>query len=127
LPIVSFANLRLLVTSDGKVDDRVAALRLGSDSLQVVDGTQTFHSAAYQDVIGLFHSHSREPKWVTPGGASAPVAKAGGKFSFLKGAPDWVTLRTKNVFIPLRVPGGDLDRVIAALEARTGTKIVHTR
>ena len=93
----------------------------------MVDGTQTLHSAAYQEIIGLFHSHSREPRWATPGGASAPVAKAGGKFSFLKGTPDWITVRTKNVFIPLRVPDDDLGRVIAALEARTSTKIVHIR
>jgi serine/threonine-protein kinase len=127
VPIVTFANLRLLVTQDGKASDREASLRLGSDGLQVVDGAQTLHSAAYEDVIGLFHSHSREPRWATPAGTSVPVAKAGGKFSFLKGAPDWVTVRTKNVFIPLRVPGDDLDRVVAALEARTGTRIVRAR
>ena len=124
---MTFTNLRLLVSSNGQAADRDASLRLGSEGLQVVDGTQTLHSAAYQEVIGLFHSHSREPRWTTPGGTSAPVAKAGGKFSFLKGAPDWITVRTKNVFIPLRVPDDDLDRVIAALEARTSTKIVHTR
>jgi hypothetical protein len=127
LPIVTFGNIRLLVSSDGKVTDREATLRFGADGLQVVDGTRTIHSTAYQDIIGLFHSHSREPRWATPGGVSAPVAKAGGKFSFLKGTPDWITVRTKDLFIPLRVQGDDLDRVIGALEARTGSKVVRTR
>jgi serine/threonine protein kinase len=127
VPIVTFANLKLLVSSDGKVDDRGASLRLESDGLLVVDGTQTLHSAAYHDVIGLFHSHSREPRWVTASGTTVAVAKAGGKFSFLKGTPDWITVRTKSAFIPLRVSADDLARVVAALEARTATKIVRVR
>ena len=124
---MTFANVRPLVPGDARASDREALLRLGSDELQVIDGSQTLHTIAYRDIIGLFHSHSREPKWATPDGTAVPVAKAGGKFSFLKGAPDWITVRTKAAFIPLRVPGDDLNRVIAALEARTGTKIVHTR
>src|SRR5207237_8673265 len=109
LPVVTLANVKLLVAGDGRASDRDASLRLGSNGLQIVDGSQTLNSAAYRDVIGLFHSHSREPRWATPDGTSAPVAKAGGKFSFLKGAPDWVTVRTKNAFIPLPVQGQALD------------------
>ena len=56
-----------------------------------------------------------------------PVAKPGGKFAFLKGVPDWITLRTRQAFIPLRVQEEDLARVIAELEIRTGSKIVRTR
>ena len=41
--------------------------------------------------------------------------------------PDWITLRTKQAFIPLRVQDEDLARVIAELEIRTGSKIVRTR
>ena len=56
-----------------------------------------------------------------------PVVKVGGKFSFLKGTPDWVTVRTRKGFTPLRVPDTDLARLIAELEARTGAKTVRTR
>ena len=117
---MTFEKVRLLAAGD----DREASLRLGADALQVVDGKRTLDSAAYRDVIGLFHSHSREPKWATPDGTSVPVAKAGGKFSFLKGAPDWITVQTRTAFIPLRVQGDDRERVIAALEARIGMKVV---
>jgi predicted Ser/Thr protein kinase len=127
-PLVTFEKVRLLVSDDGRAGgDRDASLRLEPDRLQVVDGSRTLNSTAYRDIIGLFHSHSREPKWATPAGTTVLVAKAGGKFSFLKGTPDWITVRTKSAFIPLRVQGGDLDRLIAALEARTGTKIVRAR
>ena len=45
-PPVTFANLRLLVSADGRAGDRSASLRLRSDGLDVVDGAQTLHSAA---------------------------------------------------------------------------------
>jgi hypothetical protein len=125
--MVTFEKVRLLVGGDVKPADRDGSLRLGTDGLQVVDGGKTIHSTAYRDVIGLFHSHSREPRWATPDGTAVPVAKVGSKFGFLKTAPDWITVRTKKAFIPLRVQDGDLGRVIAELEARTGTKIVRTR
>jgi hypothetical protein len=124
---MTFEKVRLLVSDDDKASDRDASLRLEPDRLQVVDGGRTLNSTAYRDIIGLFYSHSREPKWATPAGTTVPVAKVGGKFSFLKGAPHWITVRTKAAFIPMRVQDDDLDRVIAALEARTGTKIVRTR
>ena len=63
-----------------------------------------------------------------PDGTVVPVAKVGGgKFGFLKGTPDWVTVRTKEAFIPLRVPERDLARVVAELEARTGVKTIRAR
>jgi hypothetical protein len=42
-----------------------------------------------------------------------------------RGTPDWVTVGTKRGFIPLRVNDDDLERVVAQLEARTGTKVVR--
>jgi serine/threonine protein kinase len=127
LPIVTFAKMKLLVIDGGKARDRDSSLRLGADGLEVLDNGKTIESAAYRDVIGVFHSHSREPRWTTPDGIAVPVAQTGGKFGFLKGVPDWVTLRTRHTFIPLRVQDEDLARVIAELETRTGARIVRTR
>ena len=94
----------------------------------MLEGESTLQQAAYEEVIGLFHSHSKEPQWATPGGTAVPVIKVGGKFSFFKGTPDWVTIRTKKGFIPLRVDNDlDVARVIAVLEVRTGTKVVQTK
>jgi len=86
------------------------------------------HSVAYDEVIGLFVSHSREPKWAGPDGRALTLMKAdAGKLGFLKGAPDWLTVRTKRVFIPLRVRDEDLSRITTELESRTGTKIVRPK
>jgi hypothetical protein len=122
-----FSKLKFLALEEGKTRDRDASLRLDADGLHVLDRDQTIETVAYGDVIALYHSHSKEPKWVTPGGAAVPVVKVGGKFSFLKGTPDWVTVRTRKGFTPLRVPDTDLARLIAELEARTGAKTVRTR
>jgi serine/threonine-protein kinase len=127
VPTVAFTKLKLLVIDDGKARDRDASLRLGADAIHVMDGDTTISTTQYRDVIGLYHSHSREPKWVTPQGAGVSIAKVGGKFSFLKDTPDWVTVRTKAQFIPLRVPERDLARVVAELESRTGMKVIRPR
>jgi serine/threonine-protein kinase len=127
LPVVTFGKLKLLTLEEGKSRDRDASLSLGPDALQVLDGDKTLKSAPYRDIVSVFHSHSREPRWTGPDGKSAAVGKAGGKFSFLKGAPDWITVRTKQMFIPLSVPDSDLPRIIKELESRTGTKVVRVR
>ena len=126
-PIVTFSKLKLLILDEGKSRDRDASLRLGPEALQLVDGPETLQDTPYREILGVFHSHSREPRWTAPDGTAVPVGKAGGKFGFLKGTPDWITLRTKQAFIPLRVQDGDLARIIKELESRTGTKVVRAR
>ena len=128
LPTVTFSRLKFLGVQDGKPRDREAVLRLDGDALHVLEGDSTLQTAAYDEVIGLYHSHSKEPQWATPNGTAVPVVKVGGKFAIFKGTPDWVTIRTKKGFIPLRVDNDlDLARVIAALEIRTGTRVVQTK
>jgi hypothetical protein len=128
VPAVTFNKLKLLVLDEGKGRDRDASLRLNADAMTVMDGETAVRTTRYSEVIGLFHSHSREPKWATPDGTAVSLAKVGGgKFGFLKGTPDWVTVRTREAFIPLRVPERDLARVVAELEARTGKKVVRPR
>jgi len=124
---VAFSKLKLLIVDDSKTHDRDATLRLGSDGFEVVDGTTMLHSGSYGELIGVYHSHSKEPQWTSADGISRSVAKAGSAFGFLRGTPDWVTLRTTKVFIPLRVREDDLRKLTSELEARTGTKVVTTK
>jgi hypothetical protein len=127
LPDVTFGKLKLLIVDDAKTRDRDAALRLGRDSLAILDGETTLHSAPYSDVIGVYYSHSKEPRWTTAQGQSLSVAKAGSAFGFFRGTPDWITVRTKTIFIPLRVREDDVRKLSSELEARTGTKVVTTK
>jgi hypothetical protein len=124
---VTFSDAKLFVVENGKPRDRAAALRLGSDGLQVLDGGKPIESAAYRDIVGLFLSHSREPRWAKPDGTPVPLGKVGGKLSFLKASPDWITVQTKTAFIPIRVPDEHLPRLISELERRTASKTIRLR
>jgi hypothetical protein len=116
----------LLLADKGKSRERDASLRLERGAVQVVEGAQRLKSAPYNSIVGIFHSRSKEPRWVTPSGTVVPVARVeGGKLSFFKGDRDWVTVRTRSEFISLRAGSSSVDRVIAALEARTGLKAIH--
>ena len=123
---VEFAQIKLLQLSDKPRDHEVSVV-LGAESLDVLDGSTLVERAHYRDVIGLFQSHSREPRWTKPDGTAAPVARVGGPFGFLKGASDWLTVQTRATFIPLHVTASELTRLVSELETRTGNKVVRTR
>jgi len=127
LPSISFSQIKLLQLNDERARDREVLVMFDLDALDVVEGTTLLERARYRDVIGLFHSHSREPRWAKPDGTIVPLAKIGGKFAFLKGASDWITVRTRAAFIPLHVPESELARLVSELETRTGTHVVRTR
>jgi len=124
---VTFGKLKLLVIDEDKSRHRDASLQLKQDGLDIVDGATTIESLAYRDVTGVYYSHSKEPRWMTPAGGSASVARAGSMFGFFRGSPDWITLRTKKKFIPLRVHDDDVRRLTAELEARTGAKVIAAK
>jgi hypothetical protein len=124
---VKFAQIKLLDLSQVKPRDHEVSVALGAEALDVLDGSTLVGRARYRDVIGIFQSHSREPRWTTPAGTAAPLAKVGGHFGFLRGATDWLTVRTRATFIPLRVPANELARLVSELETRTGSKVVLTR
>jgi serine/threonine-protein kinase len=124
---VTFGKLKLLVIDEDKSRHRDASLQLKQDGLEIVDGATTIESLSYRDVTGVYYSHSKEPRWMTPAGGSASVARAGSMFGFFRGSPDWITLRTKKKFIPLRVRDDDVRRMTAELEARTGSKVIAAK
>jgi serine/threonine-protein kinase len=127
LPVAVFSRIRLLVLGQYRPRDRDATLRLASDGFEVLDGTRAIESASWQDVIGLYYSHSKEPRWTNADGQSGPLVKTGGGLGFLKATPDWITLRTTRNFVPLRVREEDVARLTTELETRTGAKIVTAK
>lgn len=120
-----FTPVRLLLIDGSSGHERNAAVRLTADAVQVFDGDKTLKTIPYDAVIGLFASHSREPRWVTPAGVAVPLAKMdGGKLGFLpRPSHDWVTVRTKGEFVPLRPDPDSVSRLIAVLEQRTGLHV----
>jgi len=127
LPSIGFSQIKLLQLKDDRPRDRDVLLTFDLDALDVVDGKTLLARARYRDMIGLFHSHSREPRWAKHDGTPVPLAKIGGRFAFLKGPSDWITVRTPAAFIPLHVPESQLARLVSELETRTGTHVIRTR
>jgi hypothetical protein len=127
IPDVTIARLKLLIMDDEGTRDQDASLRFGRDGLEVVDGETPLNAASYSEVLGVFYSHSKEPRWATADGHTEPVAKAGSVLGFLKGTPDWITVRTGKRFIAMRVRSEDVRRITTEFETRTATRVVTIR
>jgi serine/threonine protein kinase len=125
-PIV-FSSVRLLVLDGGKGHERSTALRLTPTTLEWMDGQQPMKVLRYDSLIGVYTSHAREPRWITPGGVAIPLSKDDGKLAFLKPDKDWITVRTKSEFVPFRPDSSAFDRILALLQQRTGLKALRAK
>jgi eukaryotic-like serine/threonine-protein kinase len=126
LPPITFEDVNVLVFDGGKARERDASLRLADGSVQILQGAQRIKNAPYASILAIFHSHSKEPQWVTPAGVTVTLTKVeGGKLGFFRSDRDWVTVRTKNEFIALRTGSSALPGVLNALESRTGLKVIR--
>jgi hypothetical protein len=128
LPPVVFTPLKLVVFTSGKARERDVTVRLGEQDVAVTERSAgaSLATVPYNTVVGLFYSRSPEPRWTGPTGIVIPVAKVDrGRFGFLRGDRDWLTIRTPTEFTALRPESSHLARLIEALEARTGLKVVR--
>jgi hypothetical protein len=128
-PELVFTPVRALVFAGDNAREREARLTLGETAVIVSPTSGSapeMKALPYESVIAIYQSRSREPQWVTEAGAVNPVMRVDrGAFGFLKGDRDWLTIRTKDEFLPLRSDGNILKRVAAALEERTGLTVVR--
>jgi eukaryotic-like serine/threonine-protein kinase len=126
LPPITFEDVNVLVFDGGKARERDASLRLADGSVQILQGAQRIKNAPYTSILAIFHSHSKEPQWVTPAGVTVTLTKVeGGRLGFFRSDREWVTVRTKNEFIALRTGSSALPDVLNALESRTGLKVIR--
>ncbi len=126
MPPLVFKSVDLLMVDGRKTRDRDAALRLADGAVQVLDGETRLRTAPYDSIIAIYHSHSRDPQWVTPGGTAVAIVKVeASKFRLFKGDRDWVTVRTKSEFIMLKPDSSSVGQIVSALESRTGLKVIR--
>jgi hypothetical protein len=79
----------------------------------------------YEAVLSVIYSKSKQPLWDGPAGATPIQQVDGGAFGFLKGGRHWVSLRTKERFIVLRVEENQVASVLSLIEERTGKTTVR--
>ena len=125
LPTVVF-HAKVLVGTGARQRERDAQLLLADGYVTVTgtDSDQPLHSVAYRDVLSVNYSRTRDPMWMSPDGPARVVRFTGGtlgKFGIFVDRP-WIALETATdeKFIVLRVEEGVVERMLTALEERTG-------
>ena len=118
---------KTLVGSAGRIREREAQLLLADGRITLMadnDAGDVLHTVAYDGVLSINYSQSRHPMWNGPKGPAALARVPGGAVQRLGISIDrhWISLRTNtgNRFVILRVDESQIDRLLSALEDRTG-------
>jgi eukaryotic-like serine/threonine-protein kinase len=128
LPPLTVTDVRIVVADDGRLRERDAVMTFSSGNLTVADRNGVVvHSVPYSGILGVSYSRSRQPLWLSPGGP-APVLKiGGGAFGIFRSEPNWYSVRTKDVFLVLRVEPKHLRTLPAAFSDRAGVTVEVVR
>jgi hypothetical protein len=127
-PVVAPVQFRakILVKEDDKSRERDATVRLAEGQVTVTGPDRAILGALpYEAVLSVIYSKSKQPLWDGPAGATLIQQVDGGAFGFLKGGRHWVSLRTKERFIVLRVEENQVASVLSLIEERTGKTTVR--
>jgi serine/threonine-protein kinase len=127
-PVVAPVQFRakILVKEDDKSRERDATVRLAEGQVTVTGPDRAILGALpYETVLSVIYSKSKQPLWDGPAGATPIQQVDGGAFGFLKGGRHWVSLRTKERFIVLRVEENQVASVLSLIEERTGKATVR--
>jgi hypothetical protein len=76
----------------------------------------------FGSLLSVSYSKSKQPLWATSTGARQ-VLRLDVALGFFKGDRHWLSLRTSDAFVVLRVDGDDVNSVLAAIEERTGRTV----
>ena len=117
---------KMLVKDGEKPRERDATVRFADGQVTVTAQDRTILSALpYDAVLSVIYSKAKQPLWDAPGGAMPIQRIDSGAFGFLKGGRHWVSLRTKERFVVLRVDENQVPGVLSAIEERTGKTTVR--
>ena len=123
-PILVFETRALVGTRKSK--EQGAQLLMGDGKITIIptnNPAEPLCSFPYGRVLAISVSRGRDPLWHSPQGP-APVARAGGTLSRfgIQVSRDWIALRTntEEQFVSMRFDEVLLQRVLLALEERTG-------
>jgi serine/threonine-protein kinase len=124
-PAVQF-RAKMLVKEEDKSRERDATVRLADGQVTVTGPDRAILSAIpYDAVLSVIYSRSKQPLWDGPAGATPIQQVDGGAFGFFKGGRHWVSLRTKERFVVLRVEENQVPSVLSLIEERTGKATIR--
>jgi len=116
---------KAVVVDGGRYRERDAVVQLAEGSVTVKerdDRQKAIYQFPIASVSELIYSNSRQPLTATPTGPVEVMRVEGGAFGFLKGggARNWLSMRTNDSLLVLRLEDDDAVTVMEALESRTG-------
>lgn len=126
-PAPPFTFVAKMLLKDGdKLRERDTTVRLADGQVTVTAQDRTILSTLpYDTVLSVIYSKAKQPLWDGPSGAVPIQRVEGGAFGFLKGGRHWVSLRTKERFVVLRVDENHVSGILSAIEERTGKTTVR--
>jgi serine/threonine-protein kinase len=117
-------DARTLIGDGAKARERKIQLVLGADRVTLnAEGGGPLQAVPYATIMSVSYSKGRDPLWRSPGGAVPVLHADGGALGIFRGERHWLSLRTRERFVVVRVEGRDAGRVITFLEARTGRAV----
>jgi hypothetical protein len=121
-----FFDGKTVVAEGTKNREHDTKILLAAGKLTVTENNDRLVTAvAFADIVGISISTSRQPMWNSPQGPAEMMKVEAGKLGFFKGGRNWLGVRTADTSLVIRVDDEDLKKVIAAIEERTGKKVVR--
>jgi eukaryotic-like serine/threonine-protein kinase len=124
---IEFEEVGLMTVSGSDMEEREVLLRFEPDRLVLFDedAEAAVRTVPYRSLSEATYARSRHP--VAKAERDRPtlvrgLAKAG---SLFRRTPHWLTLEGTGTPIVLKIDGGDVERVLSTLEARTPVKVAR--
>jgi serine/threonine-protein kinase len=128
LPPLTVTDLRIVVADDGRLRERDAVMTFAAGNLTIADRNgAVVHTVPYSGILGVSYSRSRQPLWQSPGGPAPVLKVGGGAFGIFRSEPNWYSVRTKDVFLVLRVEPKHLRTLPTAFSDRAGVTVQVVR
>jgi serine/threonine-protein kinase len=124
LPPLTIADVKVLVADGSRQRERDATLTFAAGMLTVAEKHgAVIRTIPYEQILSVSYSRSRRPMWQSPGGPAPVLRMGGGAFGFFRADPHWLSVRTKEAFLVLRVEPAHTRSVPAAFADRAGVAV----
>ena len=122
---LTFNDVKVLVMQGNSLRDRDAVLSLAGDHLSVLDRSakNEILSLPYASITQAYYSRSKQPRWRGADGKEQVASADAGKLGFLRGDRNWLILTTQGSPIFIRLENANLQKVLAAVQERSGVPI----
>jgi hypothetical protein len=130
-----FEKIEMLAVSDDHAQRKAARLRFETDSL-IVESRKSraiMKQFRYSEILSADYSYSKHPRWKAGAGTAAGSFLLGPLFplllpfviplAFSKSRRHWLTVRTHEDYLVLRLDKNNRQVVLPAFEVRTGIKV----